>query len=318
MGNVLEANQQYAVCSATPWKRSTASCLGLGRSVHDKEELLKMLEAVDTAAIISRPFTAKDGALFEVEISTNGPVIGGQKFIFCLCRDITERKKAEEALAKEKRHLSLLNQAAVEMSHCLTTLEVRRAGIRLACKTTGATAGVICLLPSAVRGRALGSKGLSREDRRQLLEFVRTSAAVERVLKEQVPVLLPRAEFPDGVASRETAFAGVLLAPVLSRGKAIGILCLATETGQGELSASACALAAGIGALIGVAWENARLYEDTRYLAERDPVTRLLNHRGITASWIRSWPGASDRAAALPWSSWTWTTSSSSTTPTAT
>jgi PAS domain S-box-containing protein len=40
----------------------------------------------------------KDGSIYDVEISTNGAVIAGQKLIFCVCRDITERKRAEEEL----------------------------------------------------------------------------------------------------------------------------------------------------------------------------------------------------------------------------
>ena len=55
------------------------------------------------------------------------------------------------------------------MSHCLTTSEVQRAGIRLACETTKCDGGVIWLLPSAVRSRIIGSEGLTRKGRRQLI-----------------------------------------------------------------------------------------------------------------------------------------------------
>jgi PAS domain S-box-containing protein len=38
----------------------------------------------------------KDGRLIDVELSNNGAVYQGQKLIFCICRDISERKQAEK------------------------------------------------------------------------------------------------------------------------------------------------------------------------------------------------------------------------------
>ena len=37
----------------------------------------------------------KDGTLIDVELSNNGAVYREQKLIFCVCRDITDRKRTE-------------------------------------------------------------------------------------------------------------------------------------------------------------------------------------------------------------------------------
>ncbi|MCC7373384.1 MAG: PAS domain S-box protein [Verrucomicrobiales bacterium] len=44
----------------------------------------------------------KDGSLFDVELSNSGAVLGGQKLVFCVCRDISERKRAEARLAQDR------------------------------------------------------------------------------------------------------------------------------------------------------------------------------------------------------------------------
>jgi diguanylate cyclase (GGDEF)-like protein len=49
----------------------------------------------------------KDGSTVQVEISTNGAICGGQKLVFCVCRDITERKKIEQKLSKMATHDAL-------------------------------------------------------------------------------------------------------------------------------------------------------------------------------------------------------------------
>jgi len=38
----------------------------------------------------------KDGTIIDVELSNNGADYRGQKLIFCICRDISERKRAEQ------------------------------------------------------------------------------------------------------------------------------------------------------------------------------------------------------------------------------
>jgi PAS domain S-box-containing protein len=38
----------------------------------------------------------KDGAVIDVELSNNGATYRGQKLIFCICRDVSDRKRAEQ------------------------------------------------------------------------------------------------------------------------------------------------------------------------------------------------------------------------------
>ena len=48
----------------------------------------------------------KDGTTYDVEISTNGATIAGQKLIFCVCRDVTERKQMEKSLKESEEKFS--------------------------------------------------------------------------------------------------------------------------------------------------------------------------------------------------------------------
>ncbi len=72
----------------------------------------QLLQAIQTLGEVGDHFETthrhKDGSRLEVEVSTNGALIGGQKLVFCVCRDISRRKQAEAALREsESRFRSL-------------------------------------------------------------------------------------------------------------------------------------------------------------------------------------------------------------------
>lgn len=70
-----------------------------------KEEILEMIKHIDYSAdYFETQHRRKDGSIIDVELSNSVSFYNNQKLIFCICRDITERKKYEkerEKLIKE-------------------------------------------------------------------------------------------------------------------------------------------------------------------------------------------------------------------------
>ena len=126
MDGVVIMDRQGKVIESSP---SFAQMLGysleetMNLSVFDwdakwtKEELEFMLEMEEILPLFETIHRRKDGSVYDVEISYNRVEIEGEKINFCICRDITERKRneadrkqSEEAL----RHQKQLFQAIVD------------------------------------------------------------------------------------------------------------------------------------------------------------------------------------------------------------
>jgi len=110
---VYEANQRFAAMIGYPIEEAQTLHVWDWDAQWSKARLKEMAQSVDeTGYHFETVHRRKDGSLYDVEISANGAVYRGKKLIFCVCRDITERKRAEE---ERKRLIDELQTALSEV-----------------------------------------------------------------------------------------------------------------------------------------------------------------------------------------------------------
>ena len=115
---VYEANQSFAAMLGYTCEEVRELHLWDWQKNYTHEDLLEMLRNCGEKGLhLETIYTRKDGSVFDVDISTNGAMCGGQKLIFCVCRDITKRKQAEQATQAEKNKLQSLIDAMTEEDH---------------------------------------------------------------------------------------------------------------------------------------------------------------------------------------------------------
>ncbi len=110
-GKVYEANQRYADMLGYSPEEITQLHVWDWDIQWTREHLLKMIAEVNEAGDhFETQHRRKNGSFIDVEISINAALFNGKKLIFCVCRDISERKHAEkELLESESRNRLILN-----------------------------------------------------------------------------------------------------------------------------------------------------------------------------------------------------------------
>ena len=129
-GKVCESNKQFAAMLGYSLEEVSQLYVFDWEYQLPREKLLEMIRSVDeTGDHFETLHRRKDGTTYDVEISTNAATIADQKLIFCVCRDITERKLAEEKLVKSYDNLKkTLDDAIDTMAKIVETRDPYTSG----------------------------------------------------------------------------------------------------------------------------------------------------------------------------------------------
>lgn len=105
-GKVFESNRSFADMIGYPVELMHQLSVLDWEFLYPTEQILEMMRTIDEKGDhFESKHRRRDGSVYDVEVSTNAAWFNGQKLIFCICRDISERKQAELRLKQSNQRL---------------------------------------------------------------------------------------------------------------------------------------------------------------------------------------------------------------------
>lgn len=153
-GQVYESNRKFSEMLGYPYDSMSRLNVRDWEFLHPPERVMEMISSVDEKGDhFETRHRRRDGSLYDVEISTNAAWFAGQKLILCVCRDITDRKQAEEKMAEQLHELQRWHDVMIDR-------EGRHIGLKREVNELLALVGKPPRYPSAVgadlNGRSVG------------------------------------------------------------------------------------------------------------------------------------------------------------------
>ena len=248
--------------------------------VHEEEQILARLRRGERIDHYETVRVRKDGTRLDISLSvspirdSDGTVVGASK----IARDVTHRRRTEEALREETRTLELLNRTGAAIASKLELRDVVQTVTDAATQLSGARFGAFFYNTTDEQGDALLLYTLSGAPREAFEKFghPRATALFGPTFRGEPPIRCddvtkdPRygqTRPPGGMPPGHLPVRSYLAVSVVSRsGEVIGGLFFG-HPDVGVFTERAERLIVGVAAQAAVAIDNARLYDQVRRAA---------------------------------------------------
>ena len=193
-----------------------------------------------------------------------------------IVRDITERKRAEEALNQRNRELATLNKVAEAVSHPVGLNKVLKTALDSVLETMDFTHGSIWLLDKESKELKLVSSRGAKDLQIAVATISKALETGEFIAATYYHKYKPEKSNKTPLVN-ENEGKSIIGVPLKSKGEILGVLGVAGD--NQESSYDDMRLLETIGDQIAVAIENAQLVEKLNELSITDELTRLYNRR---------------------------------------
>ncbi len=271
-GNVVESNRKFAdMLSYAPEEM-------IGLNVKDwdtaiaADDLEGMMERVDEHGdFFETRHRRKDGSTYDVEISTNAAWFGNEKLIFCVCRDITERKKHEEQLRISNQRLESLLQITQNMNMRMELGQLMQLIVDNAVRVTGLDTSAIYLMQDDEHIRLEATTPALPDDFPEHLRLagLKDHPHLARAIQTRQPVIMQDTAKANLTAA-EKDIVGMrklrsnLYLPIYFREKTVGALIISSCEKPFHFSNEDIALLQGFAGEAAKIIDNIRNHEDLR------------------------------------------------------
>jgi signal transduction histidine kinase len=235
----------------------------------------------------------KDGTPFHVEVHGTPFTYQGKPHALGVVRDITPQVEAERLLegrvADRTRELAALYDVTAVASASLDLETVMEQSLNQVLEVMGCQMGAIHLMN---RSKDEVNLAIWRNIPNEIVAEIQTiplgSGVAGRIIAQGAPLVVSSmADDPDAVPAARHILGqqGYVGAPMRAKGQVVGVLSVVSDKGQ-QFKAEEVALLASIADQVGVAVENAQLYQRAERLAvmeERQRLAREL-HDSVTQS----------------------------------
>ena len=214
----------------------------------------------------------KDGREFPLEFSWATWETGGETFLTGVVRDITERKRAEESLARHNRELTLLNRASQAFSSTLDLDQVLATVLEEVRRLLGATASSIWLQDPETGGLVCRQATGPQKETVRGWRLAPGEGIAGWVVHHGESLVVPDVQ-ANGRYFREVAeqiglgLRSMLVVPLQVKQNVIGVLQV-LDTEAGRFETKDLSLVESLATTAAIAIENARLYRELRSHAD--------------------------------------------------